>query len=289
MKKIFFTACSLFIFINVPAQSVWVHLDGHIVILQKVDTLFFTEYRGRHPDLRTLFNNMPAPISSFMQIDTAFFGFTTKTRAAAEEVNAKLSGYEYQFTTAYYAYKDGTLQAPTSELLLKPAGSSSMNETFKKFGVVVPSGLPGFYCLQVNTSVYNDGDKILALCNRLFKHRLVSVAEPNFIRLIRLNDVSSSDPGSADQDEGNSYTLFPNPSATTVTVAWKDDKEEHAAADHGIRHIRIYNASGKLCGEYLAGNALQVRIDVSQLAVGIYFLSVSDGTHKATKKLVVSR
>lgn len=92
-------------------------------------------------------------------------------------------------STAFYAYSDGTLQAPTSTLFFQPKNQSTVNEDFKQFGIVVSHpDFKGYYYLHLNTIIYNTGDKIINLCDSLYRQGLTLTIEPVFLRLNQFFD-----------------------------------------------------------------------------------------------------
>lgn len=90
--------------------------------------------------------------------------------------------------------------------------------------------------------------------------------------------------------------VSPNPAQTTVTVTLNE--EDNMAAKAGIpaqsgsniTQVKIYNTYGATVKSVrYAATAKQVQVDVSGLAAGLYFIEVSNGAVKQTKRLVIAR
>lgn len=99
---------------------------------------------------------------------------------------------------------------------------------------------------------------------------------------------------------GNSnITIFPNPASNTITISAplqqqnKTFKKVLPATQVNqvyIKQVKILNSSGKISKQQLfSGNPVEVQMDISGLAPGIYFVEISDGIHLETQKLVISR
>lgn len=122
-------------------------------------------------------------------------GVTTKNRVQIDAIDKQLPKNSKLFTTSYFRYSDGTLEAPTGYLYFKPYDTANVLGVFNHLGEVIkhPS-LPNSYYLQLNTTKYGNGEAIFRLCDSLYDKKLVSVVEPVFTRLIKpLSDPYLSD------------------------------------------------------------------------------------------------
>lgn len=112
MKKFNITAALLIILVQVQAQKITLRSNGYINTFQKIDNLFFHEYSGQRPTTKT--SSIDTIFSkTIMKFDNSF-GFNTKNRGEADNVQSKFVGIKRRFSTPYYQHSDGTLQAPTS-------------------------------------------------------------------------------------------------------------------------------------------------------------------------------
>lgn len=186
MKKIIYAILFLLLIYDTKAQNISFSSNGHINNFTKIDTLFFTAYAGRKPSTKSAFIDT-AFSQSLLQFDSSF-GFITKTLSEAQNAESKLSRFNKLFATPFYAYTDGALEAPTSVLFFKPKSDSAVLQAFSPFGRVVKhSILHGYYYLYTKTNVYNNGDKIFALCDSLNRAGLTRIVEPVFLRQLKLN------------------------------------------------------------------------------------------------------
>ncbi|KAI9463068.1 peptidase S8/S53 domain-containing protein [Russula earlei] len=185
MKKIYTIGLALLLIAyHAHAQKIGFRSNGHINEFTKIDTLFFTEYAGKKPSTRTAAIDTVFS-KGLLQFDSSF-GFTTRNLTEATLAGNKLTRQKKLFTTSFYRYKDGTLQAPTSVLFFQPTNHIAI-KIFTKYGAITPHpDLKGYYYLHLKTSVYNNGDKILALCDSLYNAGIAAIIEPVFIRRIRL-------------------------------------------------------------------------------------------------------
>lgn len=90
--------------------------------------------------------------------------------------------------------------------------------------------------------------------------------------------------------------VSPNPAQQTVTVTLNEEYNMAAKAGmlaqsgNKIAQVKIYNVHGVAVktAQY-TGMTKQVQVDITGLLPGLYFVEVSDGIHKQTSKLVISR
>jgi hypothetical protein len=194
-----------------------------------------------------------------MQFDSAF-GFTSKTLAEAENESSKLSNFKKIFSTSFYAYTDGALQAPTSVLFFKPKSEENVVQDFSPLGKVVKhSYLNGYYYLYVKTNIYNNGDKIFALCDSLNNAGLTITVEPVFVRQLKLetdpflpNEWNVTNTGQyggtpgADMKVANVWNM--NYTGTGVRVAVIDLGVDLAHPDLQANLLPGYDATGNNSG-----------------------------------------
>jgi subtilisin family serine protease len=186
MKKILYSVFLLLLLYDSKAQNISFSSNGHINNFKKIDTLFFTEYKGKKPSTKTAAIDTTLS-KSFLQFDSSF-GFTAKNLSQIKVADSKLASFKKLFTTSFYAYSDGTLEAPTSVLFFKPQNATTVVADFSAYGKIVKdSPFNGYYYLYLNTNMYNDGDKIFALCDSLYNAGIALTIEPVFVRRIKLN------------------------------------------------------------------------------------------------------
>jgi len=185
MKKIIYFILLLLLVYDTKGQNISFSSNGHVNHFTKIDTLYFTEYAGKKPSTKTVAIDTTFS-RSLMQFDSSF-GFTSKTLADAKVKDSKLTNFKKVFSTSFYTYTDGALQAPTSVLFFKPKTDSAVIKRFSPIGKVVKHpGLNGYYYLYIKTDIYTDGDKIFALCDSLNNAGLTVIVEPVFVRQLKL-------------------------------------------------------------------------------------------------------
>lgn len=170
MKKILFSLLFLFVFVNLNAQIRELNTNGHQLRFKKVDTLFYAEFAG---DQATAKNDP----NSFI-----YSGYTGKIMR-----NEKFRVNEQPvFRTSFYIYEDGTPQAPTSKLFLKPVNEAAFIKKYAALGSIEPHpDFKGYYYLHVTNPRYTNGEAMFGLCEQLFNEKSVYEVEPVFIRLMR--------------------------------------------------------------------------------------------------------
>jgi subtilisin family serine protease len=177
MKKIFITIQIYCISLSlVMAQNVQLISNGFVSEFKAIDTLHYTEYKLEGKSAIDLKREDPTTL-----ILRHSFGKTSKETPPASE------GVFY--TTRYYAYSDGTLQAPTSQIFFKPVDLGKFEKEVKGIGTVERHPfLDGYYFLNITDKNWLNGEKIFSLCNTLFESRLASVIEPVFVKQIRVEN-----------------------------------------------------------------------------------------------------
>lgn len=193
MKTTIYTTILIAFTLNSFGQTIGFHSNGFDIKFEKVDTFLYTEYSTSLSDLKALKIDSKSQ-KSFMQI-FKHTGVTTKNRVQIDAIDKQLPKNSKLFTTSYFRYSDGTLEAPTGYLYFKPYDTANVLGVFNHLGEVIkhPS-LPNSYYLQLNTTKYGNGEAIFRLCDSLYDKKLVSVVEPVFTRLIKpLSDPYLSD------------------------------------------------------------------------------------------------
>lgn len=147
MKKILYFFLLLLLACGARAQNISFSSNGYINNFIKIDTLFLTEYAGKKPSTKTAAIDTVFS-QSLMQFDSSF-GFTTKTQIETKVLESKLSNFKRIFSTPFYVFTDGTLEAPTSVLFFKPKKDENVVNDFSPFGQVVkhPS-LHGYFVFK---------------------------------------------------------------------------------------------------------------------------------------------
>ena len=173
MKKIIFTICFLISAHFVSAQIEKLNTNGHSLDFQKIDTLFYVEYSitnsayrnaGEEDYSTMLFENKTAKI------------FRNKT---------KFSQTKPTFTSNYYVYSDGTLEAPTSQLFLKTNDLEKLRMLYGSYGSIEPHKVfKGFYYFNITSEKYNTGEFVFKLCREIYNQGLVTLIEPVFSKLL---------------------------------------------------------------------------------------------------------
>ena len=172
MKKIFILIISIWLSIIGIGQTIELRTNGYLLKLNPIDTLFYTEYPLSSTE------KINAKKNDFNNVDLKYsFGTISKTKHFSSAPS---------FTAKFYVYEDGTLQAPTSQLFLKPIDAQNFIARYKDLGKIEEHPVfKGFYYLYVTNKKYATGDDIFQLCNVLYNDRSVSMIEPVFIKLIK--------------------------------------------------------------------------------------------------------
>lgn len=77
-------------------------------------------------------------------------------------------------------------------------------------------------------------------------------------------------------DETDMFTIYPNPTRDKLSIATKDQE---------IDRVQIFSMYGLLVTE-LKDEGLEDQIDVSNLTPGTYFIRITSGDHKVTRKFI---
>jgi len=95
-------------------------------------------------------------------------------------------------------------------------------------------------------------------------------------------DLKSTISVSIDEQAFNSgFELYPNPSDKAFTLNFKNDFNEVNKIN-----VSVFNAMGTLMGSYeIQANSGELKFGES-LPAGVYFVGISDGIHKTTKRVV---
>ncbi len=182
MKKTFLVFFLQIICLSMYAQIITLHSNGYTSTFKKVDTLFFNEYAGTKLQI-----NKAAISDKLMQLDRSL-GIIARTIDELVTVDNVIGSSKKILSTPFYAYTDGTLQAPTSALFFTPKNTSTVVNDFSRYGTIAAHPVfKGSYYIYLNTDLYNTGDKILALCNELYNKGLAQTIEPVFIRQTTLH------------------------------------------------------------------------------------------------------
>jgi subtilisin family serine protease len=157
------------------AQTIILNTNGYKIQLRSVDTLFHAEYKISDAVLQPGFRFN----SNYSQLRYNFGKILNRKNLFA---NLRRS----IFQTKFYVYKDGTLQAPTTQLFFKPVHAASFIVKYRYLGKIEPHpSLRGFYNMEVSNKKYLTSEKIFALCNKLYNEKAVSIIEPVYIRLVK--------------------------------------------------------------------------------------------------------
>ncbi len=73
--------------------------------------------------------------------------------------------------------------------------------------------------------------------------------------------------------------VFPNPASEMVTVSLKNSSEKS--------ELLMYDTMGRLVKQVAFGNKNEIHFSVTDLQAGVYYLNISEGKNRITKKLIV--
>ncbi len=85
-------------------------------------------------------------------------------------------------------------------------------------------------------------------------------------------------------DRNNSFSIYPNPThKRTINILYETHQGESV-------HLALYAVTGRLLmsREWKSNGLYHHQLDLSKLASGVYLLKFTDGTHTATKKLILN-
>lgn len=179
MKKLllliaaFFAAiCSSF------AQYVELNTNGYNLKFKRIDTLFYSEYPLTSSVAK---NSIKDDFYTTKQKYT--IGKIVKTREESRRYESLL------FSSSFYVYEDGTLQAPTTELFLKPVDIKIFSRRYAYLGKIEEHDVfKGYYYLYLQNDKIKTGEDIFSICTELAQSKTVSVVEPVFIRLPKVTN-----------------------------------------------------------------------------------------------------
>jgi len=157
------------------AQTVQLNSNGHLINLKEVDTLQYSEYVYplKTPQVQNI--KKPTVRSNKMKYAT---GIVTKPFDNIPDNNLS-------YSSKFYSYEDGTLQAPTQTLFLKPFNIDTFKTYYGNLGKIDEHPvLKGYYYLYVTDARHNTGESILNLCNQLYNEKKVDIIEPVFYKII---------------------------------------------------------------------------------------------------------
>ncbi len=177
MKKIlllvaaFFAAlCACF------AQYVELNTNGYNLKFKRIDTLFYSEYSLTGDAGKN-------------SIKDDFY--TTKHKYAIGKIlktQEEFRRYESpRFTSHFYAYSDGSLLSPTTELFLKPIDIKKFISRYAHLGKIEEHTVfKGYYYLYLQHQKIKTGEDIFAICKALYQDKSVSIVEPVYVRLVKV-------------------------------------------------------------------------------------------------------
>mgnify|MGYP003507549848 CR=1 FL=1 len=94
----------------------------------------------------------------------------------------------------------------------------------------------------------------------------------------------------------NYYTITPNPAQDIITISADEPSAMAAKAGvlpssaNSIAQVKIFNSNGTVLKSIQYTETVkQVQVNVASLVPGIYFIEVSNGIHKRTKRLLINR
>jgi hypothetical protein len=174
MRKLFLLIIGLNLCLITLSQTIELKTNGYLLKFKKIDTLFYSEY----PITSSV--KAKAKANDFANTNLKYsFGVISKSKGQSTDEKPS-------FTTNFYVYEDGTLQAPTSQLFLKPVDAEKFIKTHGHLGRIEEhSVLKGYYYLYIKSQNYKDGQTIFELCNALINDKSVSMVEPVYIRLMK--------------------------------------------------------------------------------------------------------
>lgn len=177
MKKILLLIAAFFAAIfSCFAQYVELNTNGYNLKFKRIDTLFYSEY--------SLTGN-----AGKNSIKDDFY--TTKhkyTIGKIQRTQEEFRRYESpRFTSNFYAYSDGSLLSPTTELFLKPIDIKKFVTRYAYLGKIEEHTVfKGYYYLYLENQKIKTGEDVFAICKELYQDKSVSIVEPVYVRLTKV-------------------------------------------------------------------------------------------------------
>jgi len=177
MRKLLLLTAVTLLQSNLEGQIINFSTNGYVFDLKAVDSMRYVEYPlSSLSELKLSKNDQRVNVMKYS------FGLTVTT-GEKKFINRKAS-----YSTKYYVYKDGTLQAPTPTLFLKPIDPSNFIRKQKRLGTVeAHPNLSGYSYIFLKKK-YKNENKVFELCNKLVRDKIASIVEPVFVKLIRVEN-----------------------------------------------------------------------------------------------------
>lgn len=158
------------------AQYVELNTNGYNLKFKRIDTLFYAEY--------SLTGNMSKNIirDDFYTTKQKYtIGKILKTQEEARRHESP------HFISHFYAYGDGSLLSPTTELFLKPIDAKKFINRYAYLGKIEEhSVFKGYYYLYLQNEKIKTGEDVFAVCKELHQNKSVSIVEPVYARLAKV-------------------------------------------------------------------------------------------------------
>jgi hypothetical protein len=77
--------------------------------------------------------------------------------------------------------------------------------------------------------------------------------------------------------------IYPNPTTGNLTIVLPDELTDRSA------QLSVYDQTGRKVSEQVSNQTKQIKMDLSKLATGVYYLRVQVGENQVIKKVVVDR
>lgn len=159
------------------AQDIQLKSNGYLINLEQVDTMFYKEYPLGMISISSLKKNK----ASYNKMKYSL-GIVNRS---GELIVSDPSIYR----TNFFSSKDGSLQAPTQTIFLKPVNIDSFKLAYPNLGKLDKHPtLDGYYFLYITDKKYKTGESIINLCNQIYSEKMVHVAEPVFYKILRQNN-----------------------------------------------------------------------------------------------------
>lgn len=247
MKKILTIILALGLHFISISQISELKTNGYLLKFKKIDTLFYSEYPLTSPFKTNAKKN------EFSNVELKYsFGTISKIKS----INSQDIPL---FTTNFYVYEDGTLQAPTSQIFLKPINANTFIKNYSNVGKIEEHTVfNGYYYLYVTNEKYMTGEGIFELCEKLYSENTASIVEPVFTKLIKTQNplypmqwnmnntgnIQGSVPG-ADMRIENAWCYS---TGANVNIAIIDDGVDLAHPDLQANLLPGFDATGNNSG-----------------------------------------
>lgn len=222
--------------------------------LEKLDSNYITKWKIDLPD-------------SILVQDSLFYTFSNPNQSGAKSIVLHPIQYNNQFiiTANYIRYSNQMLLIPLQKNFLVDIETGALKDMQLPLFIEQSSIIPQFFC---------------SADNKLSIIAATSCSDSMDIGIFQYQEIV--DNISNKHTTQLSFTVFPNPANTNITVdvsQWNMQKIQYT----------LFDITGRQLKNGYIENQHNLQIDVAMLTSGMYFLYLNDGEHKGSEKFQIVR